>query len=75
MRHNMHASTVMPEEYQRRYKSAPRLTSNVIFGTGDGIFSEYARDNAFCRQKVRLEKDAAACRKKKKELTKNGWRI
>ena len=43
----MHASTVMPEEYQRRYKSAPRLTSNVIFGAGDGILGKYARDNAW----------------------------
>jgi hypothetical protein len=47
MRHNMHGSTVKPKEYQRRYKSAPRLTSNVIFGAGDGILGKYARDNAW----------------------------
>jgi hypothetical protein len=70
MRHNMHASTVTPKEYQRRYKPAPRLPSNVIFGAGDGILGKYARDNAIRRQKGRLEKDAVACRKKKKELTK-----
>jgi hypothetical protein len=70
MRHNMQASAVMTKEYQMRYKSAPRITSNVIFGTGDGILGEYARDEAICRWKVRLEKDTAACRKKKKGLTK-----
>ena len=70
MRHNLQDSAVTPEEFQRRYMAAPRLTSNVIFGAGDGILGDYARDDAICRRNVRLEKDAAACMKKKKELTK-----
>jgi hypothetical protein len=69
-KHNMQASAVTPEECQRRFKSAPRLTSNVIFGAGDRTFGKHARDDTSCRQKVRLEKDAAACRKKKNKLTK-----
>jgi hypothetical protein len=56
MRHNTHASTVTSKEYQRRYKSAPRLTSNVIFGADDGILGKYARDDSIRRQKVRLER-------------------
>ena len=70
MRHNLQDSAVTPEEFQRRYMAAPRLTSNVIFGAGDGILGDYARDDAIRRRNVRLKKDAAACMKKKKELTK-----
>ncbi len=70
MRHNLQDSALTPKEFQRRYMAAPRLTFNVIFGTGDGILGDYARDNAICRQNVRLEKDAAASMKKKKELSK-----
>jgi hypothetical protein len=70
MRHNLQDSAVTPVEFQRRYMAASRLTFNVIFGAGDGILGDYARDDVIRRRNVRLEKDAAACMKKKKELTK-----
>ena len=70
MRHNLQDSAVTPVEFQRRYMAAPRLTFNVIFGAGDGKLGDYVRDDVIHRRNVRQEKDAAACMKKKKELTK-----
>jgi hypothetical protein len=70
MRHNMQENEVSTEELLTRYKSSQRLTSNVIFGSGDGMLGDYARDEAIRRRKVRVDKEAAACMKRKKELTK-----
>jgi hypothetical protein len=58
------------EELQQRYKNASKITAGVIFGSGDGILGEYARDKVIHRQKNREEKDTAAANKKKTELTK-----
>jgi hypothetical protein len=58
------------EELQQRYKDASRITTGVIFGAGDRILGEYAREEVMRRQKVREEKDAVAANKKKTELNK-----
>jgi hypothetical protein len=69
MQHNTSHESVTVEELKKRYKSARRLTSNVIFGSGDGMLGEYARDEAICRRQNRIEKMDAAIQKKKQDLT------
>ena len=46
MQHTISHESVAVEELKKRYKSARRLTSNVIFGSVDGMLGEYARDEA-----------------------------
>jgi hypothetical protein len=71
MNHNLQSSVPSVEELQQRYKDAPKITAGIIFGSGDGILGEYARDKVMiCGQKVREEKDAAVANNKKTDLTK-----
>jgi len=69
MQHNTSHESVTVEELKKRYKSAPRLTKNVIFGSGDGMLGEYARDEAIRRRQDRIDKMDAAIQKKKQDLT------
>jgi len=50
---------------------APSLTSNVIFGSGDGILGPCARNEAIRRRQVIIDKVDAAMQKKKLELTES----
>lgn len=70
MNHNLQSSAPSVEEMQQRYKDVPWITAGAIFGAGDGILGEYARDKVIRRRKVREEIDTAAANKKKPELTK-----
>lgn len=71
MQHNTSQEAVSVEELEKRYKLAPRLTSNVIFGSGDGILGPCARNEAIRRRQVIIDKVEAAMQKKKLELTES----
>jgi len=71
MQHNTSQQTVSTEELKARYKQASRLTSNVIFGSGDGTLGPYARDEAIRRRQARIDKVNAGMQKKKLDLSKS----
>ena len=71
MQHNTSQEAVSVEELEKRYKQAPRLTSNVIFGSGDGILGPSARNEAIRRRQVITDKVNAAMQKKQLDLSKS----
>jgi hypothetical protein len=63
--------SIIYNSFDKRYKLAPRLTSNVIFGSGDGILGPSARNEAISCHQVRIDKVNVAMQKKKLELTES----
>ena len=70
MQHNTSHESFTVKELNKRYKSAKRLTSNVMFVSGDGMLGEYARDEAIHWRQNRIDKMDAVIQKKKQDFTK-----
>ena len=70
MQNNRSQESVTVKELKKSYKSAQQLTSNTIFGSGDGMLGKYAGDEAICWRQNRIDKMDAVIQKKNQDLTK-----